>query len=373
MEASPLRPTAQHLRRALFGAALLQALLVYAQPAAAPKPYPSPRHAYPSPRYELTAPELPDAPDEWIDRSIQWVNDILDSYGPDVVEHPVRRAALIRLDDILHIDSAPAKTLVQQFYRARIEKAVKEIEATRVTSGMRIWKLYNHGFFVRTPSVSFTFDIVPGTRMPGFEVDAKVLERLAGQSDALLISHMHNDHASQIVAKLFLDRKKPVVAPEGLWSGQDIAARLIFPKPSATTIHEIPIQNGRQVLKVVVYPGHQGARVTNNVQLLTTPDGFTVVHTGDQSGAEGPGSDFDWIANIGYQHRVDLLMPNCWTTDMQRVARGVDPKLIITGHENEMGHAVKDRRGYTQTYNHLFGSHYPFIVMGWGESYYYPK
>jgi L-ascorbate metabolism protein UlaG (beta-lactamase superfamily) len=325
----------------------------------------------PSPRRALTAPELLDAPDEWIERSLGWANNILDRFPPHVAEHPVRRAALIRLDDVLHIESAPTKLLVQQFYRARIEKAVREIEATRVSSGMRIWKLYNHGFFVRTPSVSLTFDIVPGTRAPGFTVDANLIERLADQSDILFISHRHGDHASTAVAKIFLDRQKPVIAPAGLWTDQEITARLTYLKRSVSLVQTIPIRNGTQTLKVVAYPGHQGEPVPNNVYLVTTSEGFCVAHTGDQSGAEGPGSDFDWIAQIGRDHQVDVLLPNCWTTDIKRMARGVNPKLIITGHENEMGHTVDHREDYTQTYNRLFGTRYPFIVMAWGEAYHY--
>jgi hypothetical protein len=316
-------------KRVLLLATFLPALALWAQPA--PKPYLS------SPRRALTAPELREAPDEWIQRSLQWANDILNEYAPDIVEHPVRRAALIRLDDVLHIESAPRKPLVQAFYRARIERAVRDIETTRVTSGMRIWKLYNHGFLVRTPSVSLAFDIVPGTGEPGFGVERQVLERLADQADALFLSHLHGDHANQGVVRLFLDRRKPVIAPEGLWFGQEIAARLTYPKRSATTVHIVPIQ------------------------------------TGDQSGPEGPGSDFDWIAQVGAQHHVDVLLPNCWTTNIGRVARGVNPELILTGHENEMSHTVDHREDYTQTYNHLLGSRYPFIVMAWGESYHYHK
>ena len=128
---------------------------------------PHPPFAYSSRRL-LAAPELHDAPDEWIDRSLQWIDYILRNYRPDVVELPQRRPALFRLDEILHIQSAPAKPLVQDFYRMRLENAIAEIEQTKVTEGMRIWRLYNHGALVRTASVSFTFDIVPGTRTPGF-------------------------------------------------------------------------------------------------------------------------------------------------------------------------------------------------------------
>jgi L-ascorbate metabolism protein UlaG (beta-lactamase superfamily) len=337
-----------------------------AQSTASGKPYLS------SPRRALTAPELRDAPDEWIERSLRWAGDILNEYKPAVEEHPVRRAALIRLDDVLHIESAPSKPLVRDFYRMRIECAVADIEKTTVAAGARIWKLYNHGWVIRTASATIAFDIVPGAGVPGFSVDDAVLKRIATQADALFISHLHNDHANQKVAALFLDQGKPVVAPEGLWREQPIARRLAYPRRSASEVHTLPLSGGQR-LKYVAYPGHQGKSPIVNVHLVTMPEGFTVVQTGDQSGDEGPGGDFDWIAHIGRDHRVDVLLPNCWTNGIQRMARGVNPQLILTGHENEMGHTVDHREDYTQTYNHLFGVRYPFAVMAWGESFHYGR
>jgi L-ascorbate metabolism protein UlaG (beta-lactamase superfamily) len=330
-----------------------------------------------SPRRVMTAPELKDAPDEWIERSLQWVDYILENYPPALVEHPVRRAALIRLDDVLHIESAPLKEPVQMFYRERMERAVTDIEQTKVTEGMRVWKLYNHGFLIRTPLVSIAFDIVPGMpskTVTGFSISPDVLKRLVAQADVMFISHMHYDHANQDVARIFLDSQKPVVAPEGLWANiPDLSTRLTYPKRSTEIVHSIAVRDGSVTLKVVAYPGHQGKAPIVNVNLVATPDGFTVVHTGDQSGFEGPGGDFDWIAQIGRDHHVDLLLPNCWGNELGRTIRGVNPELVITGHENEMSHTVDHREDYTQTYNHLFESHYPAIVMGWGESYLYRK
>lgn len=328
-----------------------------------------------SPRRLLTAPELPDAPDSWIDNSFQWVDYILKTYPPSLEEFPARRAALIRLDDILHIESAPRKAIVQNYYRHRLEAAIAEIESTKVTEGMRIWKLYNHGFLVRTPTVSFTFDIVPGlVRVPEFSIPPDLMKRLVSQSDATFISHLHNDHANPEVARMFLAQHKPVIAPEGLWSDTpDLAAKVTYPKRSTQTVHAISIKGGEQTLKVVAYPGHQGKSPIVNVHLITTPEGYSVVHTGDQSGFEGPGGDFDWIAQIGRDHIVDALLVNCWTNELGRVIRGVNPELVITGHENEMGHTVDHREDYTQTYNHLFEVRYPFTVMTWGESFLYRK
>lgn len=326
-----------------------------------------------SARRLLVAPELADAPDEWIDHSLQWVNFILDHFHPTIDDHPVRHAALIRLDDVLHISSAPQKPLVQNYYRARLERAVTEIEQTRVTHGLRIWKLYNHGFFVRTASVSFTVDIVPGTSAPGFRVSPELLARLVRQSDATFISHFHSDHASQEVARLFLAAGKPVVAPEGLWANvPEFAGKLTYPKRAVNVVEELPLAGGR-ALKITGYPGHQGANILNNVHLITTPEGFTVVQTGDQSNPDGAGSDFEWLAQIGRDHHVDILLPNCWANGMGRLVRGVNPELVITGHENEMGHTVPHREDYTQTYSRLHAIRYPAVVMTWGESYEYQR
>lgn len=57
---------------------------------------------------------------------------------------------------------------------------------------------------------------------------------------------------------------------------------------------------------------------------------------GDQSNED----DFQWIDEVGIHHVVDVLMPNCWTTDIAGVAKGFNPAIIITGHENEMGHTI---------------------------------
>ncbi|MBN9658943.1 MAG: MBL fold metallo-hydrolase [Acidobacteria bacterium] len=326
-----------------------------------------------SARRLLTAPELKDAPDDWISNSLDWVNFILTHYQPALVEAPVRRAAMIRLDDVLHIESAPRKPIVQQYYKARLEAALREIETTRVPTGLRIWKLYNHGFFVRTASVSIAFDIVPGTREPGFAMPQEWIERLAAQADVLFISHQHGDHANPAVARAFLALRKPVVVPDDVWTAEPTLAKAVTRLSRNTgPAQTLPLANGRN-LTVVPYPGHQGPRILVNVTLVTTPEGFTIVQTGDQSGSEAPGSDFDWLAQIGRDHKVDILMPNCWANGLGRMVRGVNPALVITGHENEMGHKVDHREDYTQTYTRLFPIRYPAIVMTWGESFHYQR
>ena len=328
-----------------------------------------------SARRLFTAPELADAPDIWIDHSLRWVDFILDRYRPGLVEHPLRRAALIRMDDVLHIPSAPEKELVRAFYRARMERAVEEIEHRRVERGMRIWKLYNHGFLVRTASVTLAFDMVPGepgAEPGGFTMPPEMLDRMVAQADALFISHRHGDHASAEVVRRFLAAGKPVIAPENPWPDRADLRSIRLPERSATVEHVLPVRGGAAAVRFLAYPGDQEG-VPNNVTLVTTPEGYTVVHTGDEWQMDVPGDDFEWMSNIGRDHRVDVLLPNVWTYHLDRMVRGVHPALVISGHENEMGHSVSHREDYTQSYSRLFGIGYPAIVMTWGESFLYER
>src|SRR5262249_46146082 len=182
----------------------------------------------------------------------------------------------------------------------------------------------------------------------------------------------HGDHANPDFAKMMLDRGKPVIAPEGLWKDRpEFAMRLTYPERSTAKVHSIPVRDGAQTLKVIAFPGHQGPTVVNNVHLVMTPEGFTVVQTGDQWGDDVPGSDFDWLSQISRSHHVDILFPNVWTKGLDRIVRGVNPNVVITGHENEMGHTVDHREDYTQTYNRMYGIPYPLVLMAWGETWLY--
>jgi L-ascorbate metabolism protein UlaG (beta-lactamase superfamily) len=327
-----------------------------------------------SERRLLTAPELFDAPDEWISRSLQWTDFILERYAPSIPEHPLRRAALIRLDDVLHLESAPRNPIVQKYFQNRMNRIAAEIENTEITSGMRVWKLYNHSFFIRTPSVSFVFDLVPGARQPGFQMSKETLARIAAQADAAFISHLHDDHANRDVARMFLAAGKPVVASEGLWKNEpEFASKLIYPKRSTSEVHKIPVRGGK-TLEVVAYPGHQGPSVNNNVHLVITHEGYSAMQTGDQWWDEDvAGSDFDWFAHVSRDHKVDVFLPNCWAKGLDRMVRGVNPAVVITGHENEMGHTVDHREDFTQTYTRLHGVPYPLVLMAWGEGWHYER
>ena len=88
--------------------------------------------------------------------------------------------------------------------------------------------------------------------------------------------------------------------------------------------------------------------------------------------------DYDWIDYVSKNHLVDILLPPSWTNEIYRIVKGFDPKLIIPGHENELGHTIDDRVPFWYdseylelTYPELKSSDYPLILMTWGESYHY--
>jgi L-ascorbate metabolism protein UlaG (beta-lactamase superfamily) len=286
------------------------------------------------------------------------------------------------LDGVLHDVYAPQRPPVQQFFKTRMRNAIKEIEQTEITEGARIWKLYDHGFVIRTNTVTIGFDLIRGksARAEGFPISEDWMAKLIKQCDVLFISHKHGDHAEEGVAQSFIDQGKPVVAPPGVWKEKSINKRITHLDRVAHTIQTLPVQGGKQILKVVVYPGHQGESVENNVSLVVTPEGLSFSQMGDQSNSD----DFEWIDEVRNNHVVDVLMPNCWTTDIVRVAKGFNPAIIITGHENEMGHTIDHREPYWLTYQRQKGSdrfggskdigyNHPLILMTWGESFHYKR
>ncbi len=309
-------------------------------------------------------------------------NEVFSDYPPNWPEPAARRSALLLLDGVFHDVYAPQRPPVQLFFKTRMSKAIEEIEQTEVTNGARIWKLYDHGFVIRTKTATIGFDLIRGksARAEGFPISEDIMDRLIKQCDVLFISHYHGDHAEEWVAQTFIDQGKPVVAPPGVWEDKSIHKFITHLERVPHTIQTLSVQGGKQILEIIVYPGHQGENIENNVTLVKTPEGLSFSHMGDQSNSE----DFEWIDEVGNNHAVDVLMPNCWTTDIVRVAKGFNPALVITGHENEMGHTIDHREPYWLTYQRREGSDRfggssevgydtPLILMTWGESYHYKR
>jgi L-ascorbate metabolism protein UlaG (beta-lactamase superfamily) len=316
-----------------------------------------------------------------------------------------RKMAFSLLDAVVHEPYAPNRPELIAFHHERIEGAVTEIEATTVAEGARIWQLYNHGYVVRTPTVTLAFDLfrgpsrsvgqLPSGEMgkiptPEFPISDALAARLASQCDVLFISHWHYDHADPFIAKTMMDQGKPVVATTQTFSKekrydqfdydlQPIHERLTFMERKVHEVQSLSIQGGKVELKVIVYPGHQGGHLCNNV-VVTTPEGLTFVHNGDQyNDPTNPEQrDFEWIDQMKDHADIDVVITNCWMEDPLRYVEGASPQLTILGHMIEMGHPAWDRMAYwgdgkfiESTYDALLASDHPVLIMAWGESYHY--
>jgi len=302
--------------------------------------------------------------------TLDLVEEAMSKYPPSLEEPFERRMAMLMLDGVLHEEQAAHRPAVQEFLKERIMLTVNELQATKVKEGAMIWKLYNHGFIIRTASVTFGFDLVRAhsSKAEGFAIADKLMLQIIDQCDALFISHRHGDHGDMWVAQSFIDQNKPVVAPPEVWQDRPIHKKITHLKREAHTLQVLKIQNDQQKLTVANYPGHQGSNIENNVPLVFTPEGMSFAQTGDQS---GPVTDWDWIDEVGDRNKVDVLFPNCWTPDIHRMIKGFQPQLVITGHENEMGHTIDHRESNWLTYTRLKGSIVPSLLLTWGESYHY--
>ena len=291
-----------------------------------------------------------------------------------------RELSLFLLDALLHDKYAAHRPTVQRFYKNQIIAAIDDMEHHTVTKGAKIWKLYNMGFVVRTQSITIAFDLTSGESAgsEGFTISNENMRRIVNQCDALFISHRHRDHKDLWIAEQFLEQNKPVVAPKQVWEGEPIHEKITHLKREAHTIQELPIKNNTIDLKVVVYPGHQMSRLDNNVPLIFSPEGISFAHMGDQINEGDFMIDYEWIDRVKDHHKVDILLPPSWTNEIHRIVMGFDPKLVIPGHENELGHSLDDRVPFwgdseflELTYAELKASNYPVVIMTWGESYHY--
>jgi L-ascorbate metabolism protein UlaG (beta-lactamase superfamily) len=312
-----------------------------------------------------------------LEASLRQVDEALLKFRPGHALAPERRQALAALDAILHEEDAPARAPLQRFFHRRIEQLLAQLQAN-VRSGATIWHVYNHGFVVRTASATLCFDLVRPKYLGNFALDEPTMRRIVDACDVLFVSHAHADHAENFVAQSFIEQGKPVVAPEQIGYRASFYSAVTHLEPAADKVYSVSIKQGTVNLGVVVFPGHQDIEMDNNVVLVTTPEGISVAHTGDQWQT----ADFSWIDRVSERYKVDILLPNDWTYDIARLVRGFNPAVVVPGHSNELGHEPEKRQPYLLGYQRKSGSgHFggsagegyvqPLVVLAWGESFHY--
>ena len=327
-------------------------------------------------------PQLSQKDNDYLNRQakvfLDTVQSIISKYPPAFHDNARRSAAKLLMDAVFHEHFAAFRKPAQEFFHARVNEVIKELEETRVTEGVQIWKIYDMGFIARTKTVTLAFDLVSGSTSESedFAMNRDEIKRIAKQCDALFISHRHEDHADLKVAQQFIELNLPVLATEETWPNEPIHSKIIHPERIAEKVQQLKLEKCN--LDLVVYPGHQLRSAINNVYLVKTPEGITLAHDGDQINEGDFMMDWDWIDQVAKNHKVDVLMTNAWTTDIFRIVRGFNPKLVLPGHEIELGHTVWDRLPYWGddaylglNYAELKKSIYPVVALIWGESFTY--
>ena len=289
------------------------------------------------------------------------VDEGLDAFPP-VVGAPIeRKLALYNLDALLHDTRNDNTEAFRDFVNSRVTKLLADLDKP-MKRGMRIYKIYNEAFVVRTKSVTIAFDI-SRCRCRGHKdpiIPTELVQKIVAKCDVMFLTHNHGDHVDSYVADLFIAAGKPVVATPNILVGK--AGVTHRRTEGEIEKFDLPLRNGKKVA-VAIVPGYQG-KLLNNIYVVTTPEKYTVCHTGDMSGK----ANFKLIENIKNEApKIDALIINCWTGRIAKVLPYFNPRYIVTGHENEMGHTIDHREAFWLTFAKMAEVPYDYVVTAWGE------
>ena len=286
---------------------------------------------------------------------------VLAAHPPAASVSNERMIALLSLDILLHDTRLDNGTAFMSYMKNLTGNLLSELRKIKPTGNeICIFRFYNHGFIIKTPTVTVGIDLIRGGNAAKPFISDSLMRSVAEQCDILFITHAHGDHADIAVAKMFCEKGKLVIVPEEIWKDMPPQFRILRGTDIIRESVSLPAKNA--TLTVQVYPGRQG-NILNNVYAITLPEGQTIMHTGDQDYSD------DLVAKISGSIKVDILLVQCWMIPMEKFVSGVRPKLVISGHENEMGHTIDHRESYWLTFRRMVDVKVPFVVMAWGESY----
>lgn len=287
---------------------------------------------------------------------------VLQAYPPSPKITDERRLALMQLDVLLHDTTLDTSRPLHEYVIRRAQRVANDLKRPVKGKTIRVYKLYNHGFIVKSRDVTIAFDLYRGFcrwRPEEQLIPDSLMERIVDQCDALFISHRDGDHADPPTVNMFLRRGLPVMAPTNALPDVKGITHVREEQPLQRTV----VARGHN-LKVYIFPGHQGQKLENNVYMVTLPCGKSVMQTGDQ------GNEFDsekfpqWLEGLP---RPDVLMVNCFTYLIKEFCNIVQPAFTVTGHEDELGHVMPHREAYWLTLYKLKNLGRPYSVMSWGE------
>ncbi|MFC4231502.1 MBL fold metallo-hydrolase [Parasediminibacterium paludis] len=281
------------------------------------------------------------------ENTITYIIKVIQKHKPLITNNSNRAIAFALYDQLMNNPNAAQLTAVQQFYEVQMKSVLKRLDIKPPKSEIFIYKLYNHGFIVKSDKITLAFDFVRGSSVGvrNFAMSDSLTKAIIEKIDVFFVSHLHPDHADDWVAEEAIKQHKKVVAPDSVWIEKPFYNKVYHPKRSITNIYRLALSNNN-ALVFSALPGHQTNTktkysVTNNMYVVTVA-GKTIAHTGDQYDT----SDFNWIDSLNFSQKIDVLFPNCWSLELSRLITGFKPILVIPGHENELSHTIDHREPY---------------------------
>lgn len=273
----------------------------------------------------------------WMAMVLDLVAETLDAHPYTAEDWQLRRDALLLLDCPLHVRSGRGwRQETGRFYQRFMARALDEMAEAVPPHRLRVWKLYNMGFVVKTASATVAFDVHPGVRLRP-PLSPRQIARLVDMLDAAAISHPHYDHWHAGFIRQMLRAGKPVSLPFRRPRRGD--------PPMLLGRREDPAErqefDGFAMWSV---PGWQRGFVRNHLHVVEA-DGARVMHAGDNTQAKA----FEKLADSA---PLNLALVNCWA-GYGPLVRHIQPAAVVTGHENELGHVVSMRCDYGYTYREL--------------------
>lgn len=301
-------------------------------------------------------------PDNYLENqarvTFEKINEILIDFPPTIEKSLPREMTLIALDNMLHDVRNDKSETFYHFVNTRISLMIKEMQKP-VKKGVKVFKLYNDGFILKTKTTTIAIDLVPGGPESRPFIDDSLIYQIANQCDAMFVTHAHGDHANLRIAKAFAESGKKVVVPKDLWT--DVHENI---QQLMSENKDVTVSFDEHGFDVRILPGHQD-EMYNNIYIFNFKNGISIAHTGDQYNKD----DVEWISKIKNDNEIDALLVNCWINCMDKSIAGFDPKIVITGHENEMEHSIDHREAYWMTMCKMKKTDYPNVLMTWGEYY----
>lgn len=284
------------------------------------------------------------------------------AYPPSAKPSEARRLAFTALDAVLHETRYDNSPLFHAFLDKRLQRVADQLKQP-ARSGLSIYKLYNDGFIVKTKKLTVGFDIC-GNRKGVKVIPDAMLKEFTEFCDVIFISHRHEDHADLLVVKFASEAGIPVYGPADFeCEGFNIL------NPSGPENKVLKARNGYE-LPVLVIPGHQ-VKLLNNIYVVTLPGGKTIAHFGDQD-LEAD-NEMVFGAPALMKKRLDIMIINGWNPYLEATVKSFNPRVVLSGHENEMFHGIDHREALwlTQYKFDTLAFPMPAYTLVWGESFRY--